>query len=142
MCSNEAGSTLMSNAVPLWPALLLAVAVAAPGTAQNAGAENPGAESASCADAASLTVPEVTRGGLARGPHTFIADGVRFWYCVGGREAAGRAPVVFVHGGPGQGSQHFATLTGPTLEPSLRMVYFDQRGLTVRDGGVRRLKNR
>src|SRR5207245_7353607 len=30
--------------------------------------------------------------------------------------------------GPGQGSYHFAALVGPSLEHSLRMVYFDQRG--------------
>jgi len=34
----------------------------------------------------------------------------------------------FLHGGPGQGSYHFAALVGPYLERSLRMVYFDQRG--------------
>jgi proline iminopeptidase len=37
-------------------------------------------------------------------------------------------PVVFMHGGPGQGSYHFAALSGPALETSLRLVYFDQRG--------------
>jgi proline iminopeptidase len=57
-----------------------------------------------------------------------IVDGVRLWYCVAGNGAPGAPPVVFLHGGPGQGSYHFAALSGPTLEPSLRLVYFDQRG--------------
>ena len=35
--------------------------------------------------------------------------------------------MVFVHGGPGQGSHHFAALTGPSLEDELQLVYFDQR---------------
>jgi proline iminopeptidase len=36
--------------------------------------------------------------------------------------------VVFLHGGPGQGSQTFARFAGPELERSQRMVYLDQRG--------------
>jgi proline iminopeptidase len=47
---------------------------------------------------------------------------------VAGTAPADAPPVVFLHGGPGQGSQSFAALAGPRLEPSLRMVYFDQRG--------------
>lgn len=37
-------------------------------------------------------------------------------------------PVVYLHGGPGQGSQSFAKFAGPELEKGLRMVYLDQRG--------------
>jgi proline iminopeptidase len=37
-------------------------------------------------------------------------------------------PVVYLHGGPGQGSHSFAALAGPALERSHRMVYLDQRG--------------
>jgi proline iminopeptidase len=35
---------------------------------------------------------------------------------------------VFLHGGPGQGSQTFAKFAGPPLERTQRMVYLDQRG--------------
>ncbi|MDE2488361.1 MAG: alpha/beta fold hydrolase [Alphaproteobacteria bacterium] len=64
--------------------------------------------------------------GLAPGAHTFQAGGVRLWYRVAGPQAG--APVVFLHGGPGEGSQTFAKFAGPVLERRLRMVYFDQRG--------------
>jgi proline iminopeptidase len=53
---------------------------------------------------------------------------VRLWYRVAGHGPGGAPPVVFVHGGPGQGSVHFATLAGPAMERRLRMVYLDQRG--------------
>ena len=66
--------------------------------------------------------------GLLAGPHTVVVNDVRLWYRVAGRAVPGAPPVVFLHGGPGQGSAHFAALTGPRMEPSLRMVYLDQRG--------------
>src|SRR5439155_14951750 len=66
--------------------------------------------------------------GLHAGPHHVVINNVRLWYRVAGRAAPGVPPVVFLHGGPGQGSYHFAALVGPDLERSLRMVYFDQRG--------------
>ncbi|MFL5384030.1 MAG: alpha/beta fold hydrolase [Longimicrobiaceae bacterium] len=66
--------------------------------------------------------------GLRDGPHDLVVGGVRLFYRVAGRAAAGAPPVVFLHGGPGQGSAHFAALEGPRLERSLRMVYLDQRG--------------
>jgi proline iminopeptidase len=66
--------------------------------------------------------------GLREGPHDVVVNGVRLWYRVAGTAPADAPPVVFLHGGPGQGSQSFAALAGPRLEPSLRMVYFDQRG--------------
>jgi proline iminopeptidase len=81
-----------------------------------------------CSDIEALTVPDTVLGGLAPGPHTVVMDGVRFWYCVGGTATGSQAPVVFIHGGPGEGSQHFAALTGPSLESALQLVYFDQRG--------------
>jgi len=65
---------------------------------------------------------------LRAGAHEVQLNGVRHWYRVAGTAAADAPPVVFLHGGPGQGSIHFAELAGPALEPSLRMVYFDQRG--------------
>ena len=67
-------------------------------------------------------------GALATGEHQVVVNGVRLWYRVAGNGSAGVAPVVFLHGGPGQGSQSFAALAGPHLEPGLRMVYLDQRG--------------
>jgi proline iminopeptidase len=67
-------------------------------------------------------------GGLRDRPHDVVINGVRLWYRVAGKHVTGVAPVVFLHGGPGQGSYHFAALAGPYMEPSLRLVYFDQRG--------------
>jgi proline iminopeptidase len=63
---------------------------------------------------------------LASGAHDEIVNGVRLWYRVAGRRQGN--PVVFLHGGPGQGSQTFARFAGPHLERSHRMVYLDQRG--------------
>jgi proline iminopeptidase len=63
---------------------------------------------------------------LAPGEHHAVVDGVRLWYRVAGRPAG--VPVIFLHGGPGQGSQSFMKLAGPALERKLRMVYLDQRG--------------
>lgn len=63
---------------------------------------------------------------LAPGAHDRIVNGVRLWYRVAGRKQG--IPVVFLHGGPGQGSQTFARFAGPRLERSQRMVYLDQRG--------------
>ena len=63
---------------------------------------------------------------LAVGEHQSIINDVRLWYRVAGK--AEGVPVVFLHGGPGQGSQTFARFAGPLLEPDLRMVYLDQRG--------------
>src|SRR2546427_336682 len=79
-----------------------------------------------------ITVPASLGGqsiasGLRDGPHQGVVNNVRLWYRVAGRAAAGVPPVVFLHGGPGQGSYHFAALVGPYMERSLRMVYFDQR---------------
>ena len=65
-------------------------------------------------------------GPLAPGPHQTIVNDVRLWYRVAGKERG--IPVVYVHGGPGQGSQSFAAIAGPALERTNRMVYLDQRG--------------
>lgn len=54
------------------------------------------------------------------------ADGVKLWYRVAGQDKG--IPVVFLHGGPGEGSQVMQALGGPALERRLRMVYLDQRG--------------
>lgn len=63
---------------------------------------------------------------LDPGAHEQVVNGVRLWYRVAGK--AQGIPVVFLHGGPGQGSQTFARFAGPHLERSRRMVYLDQRG--------------
>lgn len=68
-----------------------------------------------------------SRGGrLTPGVHQAVVNDVRLWYRVAGRGSG--IPVVYLHGGPGQGSQSFAKYLGPSLERSLRMVYLDQRG--------------
>ena len=66
------------------------------------------------------------RAALDPGAHEIVVNGVRLWYRVAGR--ASGVPVVYLHGGPGQGSQSFAKFAGPELEKGLRMVYLDQRG--------------
>ena len=53
-------------------------------------------------------------------------DGIELWYRVAGVSRG--LPVVFVHGGPGEGSQAMQALAGPALEKRVHMVYFDQRG--------------
>lgn len=60
------------------------------------------------------------------GEHRLVVGGVSLRYRVAG--TATGEPVVFLHGGPGEGSNAFATFAGPALERSLRMVYLDQRG--------------
>jgi proline iminopeptidase len=67
-------------------------------------------------------------GPLAPGAHEAVVNGVRLWYRVGGEPSGGVPPVVFLHGGPGQGSVHLYALAGPHLEERLQMVYLDQRG--------------
>ncbi len=74
---------------------------------------------------------------LARGPHNVVLNGVRFFYSVGGT-AADVPPVVFLHGGPGQGSEHFEALGGQFLERDLRVIYFDQRGSGLSERPVNR----
>ena len=65
--------------------------------------------------------------GAAVGEHRVKAsDGVELWYRVAGTERG--TPVLFLHGGPGEGSQVMQALGGPALEKRVRMVYLDQRG--------------
>ena len=75
------------------------------------------AQSASAADA-----------GLRTGEHNVVLNGVRVWYRVAGNAPSALPPLVFLHGGPGYNSHSFAVLAGPRLEPSLRVVYYDERG--------------
>jgi len=63
---------------------------------------------------------------ISTGEHRFAVGGVHLWYRVAGK--SGGTPVIFLHGGPGEGSQTFAHYAGPALEKRLRMVYLDQRG--------------
>lgn len=62
------------------------------------------------------------------GAQEVVSGGTKLWFRVAGSAREGAPPVVFLHGGPGQGSAHFDALVGPHLERSLRMVYLDQRG--------------
>jgi proline iminopeptidase len=103
----------------LLPHLALAVALlAAPAHAQEAASP--------CAQTGPVAAE--LREGAEPGAHAFVSGGVRLWYCVAGEGPAGAAPVVFLHGGPGEGSFRFASLAGSRLERGLRVVYFDQRG--------------
>ena len=81
-----------------------------------------------CALLALIAAPASAKpgGALAPGAHDQVVNGVRLWYRVAGRNQG--TPVVFLHGGPGQGSQTFARFAGPPLERSHRMIYLDQRG--------------
>jgi proline iminopeptidase len=63
---------------------------------------------------------------LATGAHHFQSDDLSLWYRVAG--PAHGVPVVYLHGGPAEGSQGLAHTSGPLLERTMRMVYFDQRG--------------
>ena len=65
---------------------------------------------------------------LRAGVHDTVLNGARLHFRVAGPAVAGVPPVVFLHGGPGQGSAHFDALAGPYMERELRMVYLDQRG--------------
>jgi proline iminopeptidase len=65
--------------------------------------------------------------GASTGEHRVrTSDGVELWYRVAGVERG--VPVLFLHGGPGEGSQSMQALGGPALEKRVRMVYLDQRG--------------
>jgi proline iminopeptidase len=81
-----------------------------------------------CAFLALLAVPAAaaTRAPLSLGAHNEVINGVRLWCRVAGQQQG--TPVVFLHGGPGQGSETFARFAGPALERSHRIVYLDQRG--------------
>jgi proline iminopeptidase len=63
---------------------------------------------------------------LSAGAHRLRVGDVELWYRVAGKTAG--VPVVFLHGGPGEGSQVFQAFGGPQLEKTHRLIYFDQRG--------------
>ncbi|QIX60521.1 alpha/beta hydrolase [Hymenobacter lutimineralis] len=66
-----------------------------------------------------------TAGGLPNGTPAFqTSDGVKLFVKVAGQGL----PCLFVHGGPGAGSQAVEVLAGAPLEKQLQMIYLDQRG--------------
>ena len=65
---------------------------------------------------------------LDEGEHQRVLNGVRLYYRVTADTPAHRAPVLFLHGGPGYNSYSFSKLMGGRLEKHHRMVYLDQRG--------------
>lgn len=74
-----------------------------------------------------LLLTAATAPGATTGVHHVRApDGVSLWYRVAGVQRG--TPVLFLHGGPGEGSQAMQALGGPALEKRVRMVYVDQRG--------------
>lgn len=82
-----------------------------------------------CTRSGARVIPDDTLpAGLRSGAHEVPLNGARQYYRVAGVARHGVPPVVFLHGGPGQGSEHFDALVGPHLEPHVRMVYYDQRG--------------
>lgn len=48
------------------------------------------------------------------------------WLRVAGKPSD--TPIIFLHGGPGQGSQTFRASVGPAIEEFATVVYYDQRG--------------
>lgn len=51
--------------------------------------------------------------------HVRTTDGVELWYRVAGVSRG--LPVIFIHGGPGEGSQAMQALGGPALDWKCRM---------------------
>lgn len=69
-------------------------------------------------------VPATPAPQVANASSFTTSDGVPLAYTVAGTGI----PSLFVHGGPGSGSEVIEKLAGPTLEPHFRMVFLDQRG--------------
>jgi proline iminopeptidase len=57
-------------------------------------------------------------------PLITTSDGVKLYVKVAGKGL----PCVFIHGGPGAGSQDIEMLAGPYLDQRFQMIYLDQRG--------------
>ena len=81
-----------------------------------------------CATARSVPATDGAAAGPTPGVRMLDVDSIRLWYRVAGDPVAGAPPVIFLHGGPGQGSEHFEVLVGARYEGRLQMVYLDQRG--------------
>ena len=77
-----------------------------------------------CAPATSAgsTPEDALPAALRLGSPEVTLNGARQYYRVAGITRHGVPPVVFLHGGPGQGSEHFGALAGPHLEPHVRMA--------------------
>ncbi|HWU91669.1 MAG TPA: alpha/beta hydrolase [Sphingomicrobium sp.] len=74
-----------------------------------------------------LALTAASAPGASTGEHRFkTSDGIELWYRVAG--ARDGIPVLFLHGGPGEGSQAMQAFGGPALEKRVRMIYLDQRG--------------
>ena len=73
-----------------------------------------------------LAVPAAhARGPVEGGLQRFSAsDGAAIVYRISGRGQ----PCIFIHGGPGQGSESFRQMGGEALEDFARILYLDQRG--------------
>ncbi|MDF7815633.1 alpha/beta hydrolase [Hymenobacter sp. YC55] len=65
-----------------------------------------------------------TTGLLAGSPTITTTDGVKLYAKVEGQGL----PCVFIHGGPGSGSEVIEKLAGKELEQRFQMIYLDQRG--------------
>ena len=65
---------------------------------------------------------------MAAGEHEAHVSGARLWYKVGGAARPGRAPVLYLAGGPGYNSYSFEKTIGAQLERHVQMIYFDERG--------------
>ena len=74
-----------------------------------------------------LALTAASAPGASTGEHRLkTSDGIELWYRVAG--ARDGIPVLFLHGGPGEGSQAMQAFGGPALEKRVRMIYLDQRG--------------
>lgn len=65
---------------------------------------------------------------LKTGEYTAQINGVKLFYKISGNVTSKKAPVLFLHGGPGYNSYSFEKLSGYRLEDKECMIYLDQRG--------------
>jgi len=77
-----------------------------------------------CSSAMAQPVTAAAAPVLATASSFKTSDGVMLAHTVAGKGA----PALFIHGGPGSGSEIVERLAGNTLEKHFRMVYLDQRG--------------
>lgn len=62
------------------------------------------------------------------GQFVTTSDNIKLYVKVSPAPSAGRPAILFVHGGPGQGSLSFEEMGGRSLESFATMIYLDQRG--------------
>ena len=77
-----------------------------------------------CAPVFAATLPEPLSASVAGLNAVTTSDGVVLKANIAGNGA----PCLFVHGGPGSGSEVVERLAGKTLEQHFKMIYLDQRG--------------